>query len=111
MKLLSGKKAFIWQNLSAVYLALFTPYLVWLSLTHSFDQLDELLAFLSQPSIFIPGMVALGLLLIHSWVGLRDILIDYAPRAWLSTLLGLTLLILISLSANLIWFTLKVYSL
>ncbi|MEA3405011.1 MAG: succinate dehydrogenase, hydrophobic membrane anchor protein [Pseudomonadota bacterium] len=79
---LSGKQAHIWQRLSALYLLIYLPYLAWITL--SFPQqadLSSLTANLLSPYYLLPSLIAIVLVLIHSWVGLRDILIDYTPRA------------------------------
>lgn len=111
MKLLTGKAAFLWQNLSAAYLALFVPYLLWLSFKHSISSLNELTATLTLASVFIPSIIAIALLTVHIWVGLRDIIIDYIPRTWLHLSLLTLVILLILLIANLAWLALKVFSL
>lgn len=103
MKLLTGQRAFVWQMLSAFYLALFFPYLAWLSLSQSIESFHQFTSLLSSPTVFIPGLVAIVLGLIHAWVGLRDVLIDYAPRRYLIGLLFSMALIWLLLIANLVW--------
>lgn len=95
---ITGKRAFVWQTLSASYLAIYTPYLGWLSLTRSIQTIADLL----QPSLLIPSLIALGLLLIHAWIGLRDVLIDYFPRAHLTWLLPSVVITLGLIALNLI---------
>lgn len=105
MKLLSGQRAYVWQMLSGFYLALFFPYIAWLSLSQSIESFNQLTALLSSPAIFIPGLVAITLGLIHAWVGLRDVLIDYAPRRYLMGLLFIMALVWLFVIANLAWLT------
>ena len=102
MSLFSGVKGFIWQNISAFYLLLFTPYLAWLTLSESFNT-----TLILQPSVFIPGLVAIVLVLIHAWIGLRDVLIDYAPRRFLPLFFMLIFIVGLALVANLFWLGLK----
>jgi succinate dehydrogenase / fumarate reductase membrane anchor subunit len=96
---LTGKRAFVWQQVSAAYLALYTPYLVWLSLTQSIGSQADLFS----PTLLVPSLIALILLLIHAWVGLRDVMIDYLPRPYLSGLLRGLLVLLILIGLNLVW--------
>lgn len=105
MKLLSGQGAYVWQMLSGFYLALLFPYVAWLSLSQSIETFNQLTSLLSSPSVFIPGLVAIALTLIHAWVGLRDVLIDYAPRRYLAALLLSMALVWLFLIANLVWLT------
>lgn len=103
MKLLSGQRAYVWQMLSGFYLAIFFPYVAWLSLSQSIDSANQLATLLTSPGVLIPGLVAVGLGLIHAWVGLRDVLIDYAPRRYLIALLSSMALFWLFLIANLVW--------
>ena len=105
MKLLSGQRAYVWQMLSGFYLALFFPYVAWLSLSQTIESFNQLTTLLSSPAVFIPGMVAIALGLMHAWVGLRDVLIDYAPRRYLIGLLSSMALVWLFLIANLVWLT------
>ncbi|UQB41410.1 succinate dehydrogenase, hydrophobic membrane anchor protein [Thiomicrospira microaerophila] len=100
---LTGKRAFVWQNISAIYLATYTPYLAWLALTQSIQTINDLFT----PSIMIPSILAVVLVLIHTWVGLRDVMIDYAPRAALKWLLPGLLLLLLALGLNIVWLAFK----
>ena len=102
---LTGKRAFIWQNISAAYLALYTPYLAWLALTIK-THTD-----LFTPSVLMPSLLAIGLLLIHAWVGLRDVMIDYLPRRSLAWWLPSLLITLVLIALNLTWLLLKGFSL
>ncbi|MBN2865663.1 MAG: succinate dehydrogenase, hydrophobic membrane anchor protein [Thiotrichales bacterium] len=110
LQTLSGKKAHIWQRLSALYLLIYSPYLAWLSLsTPSQESLPNLAAHLLSPIYLLPTLVAILLLIVHSWIGLRDIIIDYTPRAhtimWLWALRWLLILV----SLNIVWVLLSLY--
>ena len=88
---LSGRRAHIWQRLSALYLLIYLPYLAWISLTlTATTDLASFTANLLSPIYLLPSLGAIALVLVHTWVGLRDILIDYTDRAstsfWLWTL-------------------------
>jgi len=107
---LSGKQAHIWQRLSALYLLIYTPYLAWISLSISpQESLPNLAALLLSPIYLLPSLVAILLIIVHSWIGLRDIIIDYTPRAhtilWLWGLRWL----LIVISMNIVWVLFTLY--
>ena len=73
----SGLKAWAWQRLSAVYLALYlvalTACMAW---NAPFDYPQWRGAFGSL-AVNLSTALALVMLLIHAWVGVRDIVIDY----------------------------------
>ncbi|WFE68311.1 succinate dehydrogenase, hydrophobic membrane anchor protein [Thiomicrospira sp. R3] len=104
---LTGRRAFFWQTTSASFLAFYTPYLVWLVLTQPIHKPLDFYA----PSILIPTLIAIALVLVHAWVGLRDVIIDYMPRVWLAWLLPGLLALVLTLSLNLIWLLFKGLSL
>ncbi len=102
---LSGRKAHIWQRVSAIYLLFYVPFLavVITQLPNSVSL--ELLAYqlASQPfsGLFeIATILAILLLVVHAWVGVRDIIIDYVPRAkvnlWLTLYHSSLILLLIN---------------
>lgn len=106
IRTLSGKQAHVWQRISALYLLLYVPFLAWtVILLPPHDTLASLISTLFQPLNLIPALLALALIEIHSWIGLRDILLDYTPRQrtplwleglrWLLILIGLNLVILL----------------
>ena len=101
---LSGKKAHIWQRLSALYLLIYMPYLAWLSMTtlpHATNA--SLAATLFSPIYLLPSLAAILLVMVHSWIGLRDIMIDYTPRTQtIYWLWGLRWLLIIT-SLNIVW--------
>ena len=107
---LSGKRAHIWQRLSALYLLIYLPYLAWITLSLP-NQADLMIlsSNLLSPIYLLPSLIAILLLLIHVWVGLRDILIDYTPRArtvlWLWGLRWLLILV----SLNLVWVLFRLF--
>lgn len=103
MSLFNGVKGFIWQSISAGALLLFTPYLLWLTLTHEFKP-----SLLLQPHVLLPGLVIISLLLVHAWIGLRDVLIDYAPRRHQGWIFKLIQIIGLLVTLNLIWLIIKI---
>lgn len=109
---LSGKQAHIWQRLSALYLLIYLPYLAWIivTLTPASD-LSALSVHLLSPAYLLPSLVAIVLVLIHSWVGLRDILIDYTPRATTHLWLWGLRFTLAAISFNIAWLLMELYRL
>ncbi len=109
---ISGRKAHIWQRLSALYLLIYLPYLLWIVL--SLPQHNSLYALSTQmlaPYYLLPSLIAIALVLVHSWVGLRDILIDYTPRVRNLLWLWALRLLLIVVSLNIIWLLIELYTL
>jgi succinate dehydrogenase / fumarate reductase membrane anchor subunit len=93
---LSGLRAWLVQRLSAVYLALFLLYLlgyflIWPPASHA-----EWLAWLRHPAVSIAWGVFFVALLLHAWIGARDVILDYARnlalRLALLSFTGLSLL-------------------
>ncbi len=95
MNLLSGFRAWFWQRLSALYLALFFLYAL-ASLALSPPQgFEAWRAWWSHPLRQVFLLLFALLLLIHAWVGVRDVILDYVRplplKAFLLALLGLAL--------------------
>ena len=88
----SGLRAWFLQRASAVYLLLFILYL----LQHLiFDAPADHLAWqgwVAQPLVGFGLLLFFASLLLHAWVGIRDVLIDYihptAVRVSLLTVIG-----------------------
>lgn len=101
---LSGRRAHIWQRISALYLLIYLPYLAWISLTlTAATDLGSLTANLLSPIYLLPSLVAIALVLVHAWVGLRDILIDYTVRSSTHTWLWGLRFLLLAILLNVIW--------
>jgi succinate dehydrogenase / fumarate reductase, membrane anchor subunit len=96
---LSGLSAWLVQRLSAIYLLLYTLLaLVWLvnTPTITFPLWYGLFA---QPLVAIATAMFMLALLMHIWVGVRDVILDYAGhfaglRLTLLALLGAWLIVL-----------------
>jgi succinate dehydrogenase / fumarate reductase membrane anchor subunit len=105
----SAKQRYRGQIWSAILLMLALPYLILRVYFGQFEQLNALISFLRDPTIFIPGFITLALILLHSWVGLRDIFIDYLPRTSLHFALNALALSLLLLAAWLLLLTLRLF--
>lgn len=114
---LSGRKAHVWQRISAIYLLFYTPFLA-IVITLLPDSVSlKLLAYqlntLPFSTLFeVASLVAVLLLLVHAWVGVRDIIIDYVPREKVNLWLTLyhSFLILLLLNSIMIAFNLFGYA-
>jgi succinate dehydrogenase / fumarate reductase membrane anchor subunit len=97
---LHGLRPWLIQRLSAVYLALFLVYIgLTFATTGSFDYQHW------RDWLFHPvNIVAVGLfviaLLLHAWVGMRDIILDYVHNT-LVRMLALTLVIVVLIGSGL----------
>jgi len=81
-------RAWLIQRFSAVYLAGFLVYLVIHFLTRTSPDYAEWRGWLAQPGVALAGAGFFSALVLHGWVGVRDIILDYVP------VLGLRLLLL-----------------
>ena len=102
---LTGRSAHIWQRLSAIYLMFYIPFLavvvLQLPASSTLTELTQNLSNFSLSTAFaVTSVFALALMLVHAWVGVRDIIIDYAPRQyvklWLTLYHSLLALVLIN---------------
>lgn len=93
----SGLKAWALQRISAIYIGLFVCYLLFVMLFAAPDGFAAWRAWFAHPVMGLATLVLVVMLLMHAWVGIRDVFIDYvkpiAVRATLLTLLGLALLV------------------
>ena len=91
----SGLRAWILQRLSALYLALYASYLLAWFATNPPQDHARWLAWVSDPLNGTGLTLFFGVLLLHAWIGLRDVLMDYVPtfalRLTLPALTGLGL--------------------
>lgn len=92
----SGLKAWFLQRVTSVYIALFGGYvLLKLALSPPADH-AALAAWVSAPWVAVGLLLLIPLLLLHAWVGIRDVFMDYmkpiAVRATAMTLVGFVFL-------------------
>ena len=97
----AGLRPWLLQRLSAVYLAV---YIIYLWLHFVFQAPADYLAWqgwMASPAISVSAALFFLALLLHVWVGLRDILMDYVQP--LSVRLFVTAMLAIGLSACGLW--------
>lgn len=100
MRLLSGLKAHLWQRISAVYLLVYFPFAWWWLSTAQMAEYSSFRDSLMSMVFLLPSLLAIGLLLSHVWIGLRDVMLDYLPRRFvvpgLVVLGGIILLVMVN---------------
>jgi succinate dehydrogenase / fumarate reductase membrane anchor subunit len=88
--LLTGLRAWAWQRISAVYLLGYTGYVVVFLLGHAPLSYEGWCGWLMSPMMNAATVLFFFMLLVHIWVGLRSVILDYVhPYALRTTLLAL----------------------
>lgn len=78
-----GLRAWLLQRMTAVYLLLYVVYLFVYFLGTSISDFNAWHAWLSDPLVNLAtGLFVLSLLL-HAWVGVRDVIMDYVTHTGL----------------------------
>jgi succinate dehydrogenase / fumarate reductase membrane anchor subunit len=94
----SGLKAWAIQRLTAIYIGLFSIYLLLVLLFAAPDGYREWQGWIGGPVVSVAMLLFVVSVLMHAWIGVRDVLIDYVhPIAIRASLLGLVALTLIAL--------------
>jgi len=93
--LATGLRAWLVQRFSAVYLAGFLLYALVGWATRTDEGHAAWRAWLAEPAHWIATLVFLVALLLHAWVGMRDVLLDYVrPLALRLLMLAVVALVL-----------------
>lgn len=91
-----GLRAWILQRLSAIYMAIYLVFFVFHILMYPPQTYHDWSGWLSGPIVSISTALFFIALLVHAWVGTRDVVMDYvkplALRFSLLSLIGLVLL-------------------
>lgn len=77
----TGLRAWWVQRISAIYMLLFVLFLLYSLGWHPLHDHAQWQAWMSRPAISVAFLVFFAALLGHMWVGLRDVLLDYAKPA------------------------------
>jgi succinate dehydrogenase / fumarate reductase, membrane anchor subunit len=83
----TGLPAWLVQRMSAVYMLLFLVSMLGALWLHPRPSYTEWRTWVGHPGMSIVIMVFFAALLSHIWVGLRDVLLDYARPAGLRNFL------------------------
>ena len=96
-----GLRAWLLQRFTAIYLALYLVSVLTSAALGDSLSYSAWRAWLSGPAMSIATALFALALLLHVWVGIRDVLIDYIHAVWLRLLLmAATALVLL---ASLLW--------
>jgi len=79
---LSGTRAWLMQRLSALYLLVFTLYVLVQLATGVPHSYEEWHAWMAGGGVRVAVLLFFVALLVHAWVGLRDVVIDYVHPLW-----------------------------
>ena len=98
-KALSGLRAWIVQRFTAVYMLLFCIFVLFHFVFDAPRSFGEWHEWVSTPLVLIMMTLFFIALLMHTWVGLRDVVMDYVnPLSLRLTVLAVLFLILIGLA-------------
>ncbi len=73
----SGLRAWALQRVSAIYLGLFLIVLIWHFLTDAPADFQAWRDWVTQGWVSVGLVLFIVSLMLHAWVGIRDVLIDY----------------------------------
>lgn len=94
----SGLRAWLLQRLSAVYMAIFLLYFFIVLAMGSVNHYAAWRDWLLQPVMSVAVMIFFAALLLHAWVGMRDILIDYIKPVMIRlSLMSLVVIMLVAM--------------
>lgn len=74
---LTGLRAWLLQRMTAVYMVAFVFYLLFHFATDAPQSYDMWRTWVLRPDVSIATFVFFTALLLHAWVGIRDVVIDY----------------------------------
>ena len=90
-----GLRAWVLQRVSAVYLAVYLLFAGLFLLTSPPASYEAWRGWIADPWINLTTGLFILLVLIHAWVGIRNVVMDYVPRTGLRitlfAIIGLTL--------------------
>ena len=94
----SGLKAWAIQRLTAIYIGVFSVYLIAVLLFAVPENFSAWKAWMGGPVVSVAMLLYVVSVLMHAWIGVRDVLIDYVhPIAIRAGLLGAIALSLIAM--------------
>ena len=83
MSLLSGQRAWLLQRITAVYAGAYVFLAVAWLLARPPQDHAAWLALVSQPGVWLATALFVLVVLLHAWIGLRDVILDYLRPAGL----------------------------
>jgi succinate dehydrogenase / fumarate reductase, membrane anchor subunit len=104
----TGLRAWQVQRVSAVYMLLFVLFVLGSLGLHVPSDYGRWKAWVARPALSVALLLFFAALLGHMWVGLRDVLLDYArPPGVRHVLLAAVALGLLGLGIWLVWIVLR----
>ncbi|MEW8027180.1 MAG: succinate dehydrogenase, hydrophobic membrane anchor protein [Candidatus Thiodiazotropha sp.] len=92
----TGLRAWFLQRATAIYLLLFIIYVLQHMIVNPPQDFNAWQGWIAQPLVALGLLLFFASLLLHAWVGFRDVLIDYvhptAIRVTVLTLVGFVML-------------------
>lgn len=96
-----GLRPWIWQRISALYLALFLLYFLISMVTLDRFDYPSWSVWVGHPVHGISLFIAFLMLIVHAWVGMKDVIMDYVHTLFLRAIVLMA--VGLSLLACLIW--------
>lgn len=96
-----GLRPWVWQRISALYLALFLLYFVTSIILISHFDYHSWIAWVGHPLNSILIYIGFLMLFMHAWVGIKDVIMDYIHPLVIRSLA--LMLIGLGLLACLVW--------
>jgi succinate dehydrogenase / fumarate reductase membrane anchor subunit len=94
----SGLKAWAVQRVTAIFVGLFTLYLLAVFLASPPADYAAWTSWVGGPVVSVLLLLYVASILMHAWIGVRDVVIDYVhPIAVRATVLGLVAMALIAM--------------
>ena len=96
-----GLRAWLLQRFTAIYLAIYLVSVLSYGAVHDSFSYSEWRSWLGNPGMGVTTALFALAILLHVWVGIRDVLIDYVHAVWLRLLMmAATALVLLT---SLLW--------
>jgi len=94
---MAGLRAWLLQRLSAMYMGIYLLFFIFYLLIDTPRNYTEWRGMIATPWVALSMMLFFVSLLIHAWVGIRDVIIDYvhnpALRLFKLSMTGLALMV------------------
>ena len=74
---MTGLRAWFVQRVTAVYVGLFVVYLLVHFAVDAPDSFEDWHGWMRQPGVLVSWALLFAALLLHAWVGGRDVVLDY----------------------------------
>ena len=75
-----GLQAWFLQRVTGVFMALYTIYFLWVFFTTELFTYEIWLTWFSHPVMNMATGLFFIQLVVHAWVGMRDVVLDYIPH-------------------------------